>query len=516
MDGFRMRSLRISVAAALAGACGGGFAVPSAWGSGVPTDAIATVGNVTISRGAFDHWLVVAEKTAAASGSAASSPLDPPSFTACVAFRRRQDPNAGSGRPRPTPARLVAECRRDYATVRNQVVPFLITAEWLRGEAAEQGITVTDAEVANMLKSIEAQRFPTPAELQRFLASSGETQADLLFRVRIDTLSNRIRAKVTGGGAPVTPADVTAYYDANLSLFSKPERRDLRIVVVRTPAQARHVRALLASGQSISRLAKAYSVDAASRARGGAVVGLVRGGQGRTLDAAIFGAALGRLIGPIRTQRGYEIFRVQRITPASTETLAEATPLIRLLLTGQRQQAALDAFVKHFEAKWRARTTCAPGYTVTDCSNASTTGLATIPARSTPAGATTPTAMPKAIPPEPVIPTRHGRPPSHLVRQDIVIGHGRAARDGDNVTVRFVVKLWTGRLVDDEWDQPFSFLLGNHEVIRGFELGLRGIRPGGRRLLTIPPGLAYGSVGRDKIPPHSTLIFSVEAVSVTR
>jgi foldase protein PrsA len=510
------RGLRGAAAAGLAVACGVG--VPLAWGSGVPTGAIATVGNVTISKVAFEHWLVVAQRAAAASaaaGSATTPPLDPPSFTACVAFRQRYDPKPAQGRPKPAPARLVARCRLDYESARDQAVPFLITAEWIRGESAEQGVAVTDAEIASMLKSIEARRFATAAELRRFLASSGETQADLLFRVGIDALSNKLRAKVAGGAAPVTPADVAAYYSANPSQFSEPERRDLRIVLVRTAAQARHVRALLASGQSIGRLAREYSVDAATRARGGAVFGVVRGQHGKALDAAIFSAGLGRVVGPVKTARGYEIVRVQKITAASTETLGHAPPLIRRLVTAQRQQAALTAFDEQFQAKWRARTTCAPGYTVAECSNASITGLATLPAASTPPGTTTVAAKPLSIPPKPVIPAQHGQPPTHLVRHDLAIGHGRAARDGDTVTVRYVVKLWTGQLVDDSWARPFTFTLGTHAVIKGFDQGLRGIRPGGRRLLTIPPGLAYGSYGRAKIPSGATLAFSVYAVSVT-
>lgn len=171
----------------------------------------------------------------------------------------------------------------------------------------------------------------------------------------------------------------------------------------------------------------------------------------------------------------------------------------------------MAAYGSQFEAKWRARTTCANGFTVAQCSNASTEGLATLPATSTPPATTTTT----PVPPEPVVGAHRGRPPSQLVRRDLAVGHGRAARDGDTLTVRYILKLWTGKLIDDSWADPFSFTLGTHEVIRGFEQGLRGIRPGGRRLLTVPPGLAYGSHSQQGIPAGSTLVFAVEAVSVT-
>ena len=82
--------------------------------------------------------------------------------------------------------------------------------------------------------------------------------------------------------------------------------------------------------------------------------------------------------------------------------------------------------------------------------------------------------------------------------------------------MKYVLKVWPGgALVDDGWKLPaFRFRLGAGIVIRGWDLGLRGIRPGGRRQLTIPPRLAYGRTGQGPIPPNATLLFIVDAVSV--
>jgi len=122
----------------------------------------------------------------------------------------------------------------------------------------------------------------------------------------------------------------------------------------------------------------------------------------------------------------------------------------------------------------------------------------------------------KNIKRKPVIPKQQGAPPTRLVRQDIIIGTGRAARTGDELAVKYIGKLWTGKVIDDGWSRaPFRFDLGARLVIEGWEQGLRGMRPGGRRQITIPPRLAYGREGQGAIPPRATLIFIVDAVSVT-
>jgi peptidylprolyl isomerase len=119
---------------------------------------------------------------------------------------------------------------------------------------------------------------------------------------------------------------------------------------------------------------------------------------------------------------------------------------------------------------------------------------------------------------KPVIPKPSGSPPRKLVKEDIVKGKGPAAKPGDTLTVNYVgVAFSTGKEFDASWDrgQPFAVPLGAGKVIKGWDRGLVGMRKGGRRILTIPPELAYGSEGYPPaIAPNETLIFVVDAVSV--
>lgn len=107
--------------------------------------------------------------------------------------------------------------------------------------------------------------------------------------------------------------------------------------------------------------------------------------------------------------------------------------------------------------------------------------------------------------------------PSGLKYVDLQTGTGAEAKAGQNVKVHYTGWLTTGAKFDSSVDrgQPFSFPLGSGRVIRGWDEGVAGMRIGGRRKLTIPPELGYGSRGAGGvIPPNAELIFEVELLGV--
>jgi peptidylprolyl isomerase len=102
---------------------------------------------------------------------------------------------------------------------------------------------------------------------------------------------------------------------------------------------------------------------------------------------------------------------------------------------------------------------------------------------------------------------------------DIREGSGPMPRAGQTVRVHYVGTLEsTGEQFDssiDEDNEPFSFVIGRGQVIKGWDEGVMTMKVGGKRRLIIPPDLAYGSKGAGKtIPPNSTLIFEVELLSI--
>ena len=106
---------------------------------------------------------------------------------------------------------------------------------------------------------------------------------------------------------------------------------------------------------------------------------------------------------------------------------------------------------------------------------------------------------------------------SGLKYKDEVVGTGAVAKPGDNVSVQYTGWLPDKTKFDSSYDRgvPFQFTLGQGQVIKGWDEGVAGMRVGGKRLLFIPPQLAYGDSGvPGVIPPNSTLTFEVELVGV--
>ena len=100
--------------------------------------------------------------------------------------------------------------------------------------------------------------------------------------------------------------------------------------------------------------------------------------------------------------------------------------------------------------------------------------------------------------------------------KDLIVGTGTEAKKGDTLFVNYLGEFLDGKKFDSSYDrnQPFEFVLGAGDVIRGWDLGFEGMKVGGKRTLVVPPDLAYGEKGNGPIPPSSTLKFTVELLGI--
>lgn len=108
-------------------------------------------------------------------------------------------------------------------------------------------------------------------------------------------------------------------------------------------------------------------------------------------------------------------------------------------------------------------------------------------------------------------------PPKKLITKDLSEGTGDGAKAGQKLKMNYTVVTWSDKKkLDSSFDrgEPFDLNLGAGEVIPGWDQGLVGVKQGGRRMMIIPPDLAYGQGGRG-IKPNETLVFVTDAVSVT-
>jgi foldase protein PrsA len=361
----------LALTAALVAGCGG---------DSVPSGSVAKVGDTNISKDQFNHWLTAAAKQQAQTTGQKPQDVvapDPPNYTQCVAAKSKQTVPKGTAKP--TAAALKSQCQQEYTALRDQTMQFLISAQWLTQEAKTRNISASNTEVQTTFQQQKKQSFPKDADYQKFLQSSGQTESDLLYRVRLSVLTNKLQQSIIKNKGTVTNAQIADYYNKNKKRFAQPETRNLLVVL--NPKQAKAQAALKAvkSGQSWKSVAKKYSTDNASKAQGGKLPNVTQGQQEKGFDTAIFSAKKGQVKGPVKTQFGYYVFKVTKVTPAKQQTLAQATATIRNLLQSQSQQKALNDFVTSFQKNYKAKTNCAKGFVVDQCKNAPKPKSATQP-----------------------------------------------------------------------------------------------------------------------------------------
>lgn len=366
--------------------------VLSGCGDSVPGNGVAKVsdtsGDGVVTTEDFNHWMTIAANRSGQTPGSNPIPVpDPPDYAKCIAYKKKTAPKPAKGQPKTTDEQYKAQCKQEWEGLRDQVLGFLLAAQWVKGEAKEQDITVSKKDIDKAFAQQKKQAFPKEADYKKFLKESGSTEQDIRFQLEVEQLQQKLVQKVTKGKDKVTDADVAAYYKKNQAQFATPESRDILVVLTKTKEQAEKAKASLEKGTPWKDVAKKYSIDEASKGQGGKLQGVTKGQQEKALDDAVFAAKKDTIVGPVKTQFGYYVVKVTKITAKDQQSLKEATPTIKSLLASQNQQKALDKFVKDYRKKWKDRTNCRDGYVIQDCKNAkapkTNTSTAAAPASTT-------------------------------------------------------------------------------------------------------------------------------------
>jgi foldase protein PrsA len=362
------RSILVTATALVVAACG--LTLAACGGEPVPGNAVATVDNRVISKDAYERWFaIVARSQPSATGGAPGPPPDPPDFKRCIAAKQRQP--SQPGQPRPRLAQLREACQQEYEAVRDQTMQLLISAAWIQGQAEKMGVTIPPGAPRRELDSQIRQAFPDRRQYQQYLRQTGLTEADLLFRAEIQLKTDAITKRLEREASRVTPQQVRTYFDRNIERFGgRPERRDIRVIVTKTEAEAEEVLAELERGAEFEALARARSTDQTTKRRGGRQPNTTKNQLPRELGNAVFTAEVDEFIGPIKTNSGWYVVEVQRIKKGKVPSFRRVAAQVRQQLIAERQQARIQRFSEEFEKRWKGMTLCRDQFAVELCSNA--------------------------------------------------------------------------------------------------------------------------------------------------
>lgn len=159
-----------------------------------PAGSVAVAAGRPITRTAFDHWLAIAAKAQASAKTPAIDPSDPPAFTGCIAQIRKADPSLAKDSSK----QLKADCTELFAALSSQVMSFLITSDWFEADAARLKLLPSSAQLDAAYNTQKRQAFPTESGFQAFLAKTGQTEADVRFRVLVNEAGQRLLAREKG------------------------------------------------------------------------------------------------------------------------------------------------------------------------------------------------------------------------------------------------------------------------------------------------------------------------------
>jgi parvulin-like peptidyl-prolyl isomerase len=261
-----------------------------------------------------------------------------------------------------------------YEAEQEKALGNLLDSIWIRGQAEEMGISVTQKEVGEELKKLKEKAFKTEQQYKEFLKEAHFTEADVNTRVTIQMLSEQIQTQVTEEAPIPSNTELKTYYEAaKSSQYTTPESRDIRVIKNPDKAKVEAAKAALEKDDSIKsweEVAKKYSIDT-TKSTGG-LQSAVTEGSGtlqEPLEGEVFAAGQGELEGPLKEGKTYTVFEVMKITPEKVQSLDEAKSQISAQLAEQAKQQTFGAFVRSYGTKWQSRTFCASGYTIARCSN---------------------------------------------------------------------------------------------------------------------------------------------------
>lgn len=354
---------------ALAG-CGGGD------DGGVPDGAVAKVGDAVVSKADYDRlrkFQLMRITRQVTNGklfqSARPELLDvSPPYTSCIETATASVP--AEAKQQITADQIKQACANIPERLKADSVQQLIATEVIMREAEDDDVEVSDGDVDKALDAAYTQEIDGKKNLAKFKALTGLDEGIFKQLVRQSLTYQKVTEKVASDAGPVTDEDVRKDFDENREQYGRPETRELHVVLAKDEADAKAARTALEGGATFASVAQQYSTDAGSRADGGKLTQVQRAQLEKAAGDAAFSVGATELAGPVRTDRGWYVIRVDKITPGQAVAFDSVKTAIRQQLQQTKPQQAVAKWEADVLKRWKAKTECASGYNlVAFCKN---------------------------------------------------------------------------------------------------------------------------------------------------
>ena len=293
----------------------------------VPADAVAVVGDETITKTEFDRLIAQARKS--------------------YQQQKRPFPKAGS---------------QEYQALRGQAMQFLVQRAQFEQKADEFDIEVSDKDVDNRLGQLKKQYFKNDKKkYDEQLEKQGLTEEQVKDDIRAQLIQEKIYAEVTKG-AKVSDKEIGATYKKNKSQYVQPATRTVRHILVKKKGLADQLHRQLQNGGNFAQLAKQHSQDPSSKGQGGRLT-ISRGQTVPPFDRAAFSMVPRAISKPIKTQYGWHIIQpLSGIKKSKTTPLKQVKDAIRQQLLQEKKQAEMTKWVNGIRDDFADETTYQVGY----------------------------------------------------------------------------------------------------------------------------------------------------------
>jgi parvulin-like peptidyl-prolyl isomerase len=293
----------------------------------VPTNAVAVVGDETITKAEFDKLIDQARGS--------------------YKTQKRKFPEAGS---------------QEYEALRGQAMQFLVQRAQFEQKADDLDIKVSDEDVDKRLKDLIKQYFGgSKAKYEKQLKQQGLSEDQVRADVRAQLIQEKIYNQVTKD-VKVDSAAIAASYKKNKSQYIQPASRDVRHILVKKKQLADQIHAQLTNGGNFATLAKKYSQDPSSKTQGGKLT-VSRGQTVPPFDRAAFSLAVREISKPVKTQYGWHIIQpLGKVKKQTVTPLSQVRDAIRQQLLQDRKQAKMNDWVADVRKDFAKKTTYQVGY----------------------------------------------------------------------------------------------------------------------------------------------------------